>query len=110
MTAARTAVKASARAEQGGPYRVQVLDRMLSILDLLAQSDSDLGPSELGHSMASIGVALFSPGENSTEELIKQADVAMYQAKDAGRNAARFYDAEMQARLVDRAAMEEDLR
>jgi diguanylate cyclase (GGDEF)-like protein len=69
-----------------------------------------LGPSELGHSMASIGVALFSPGENSTEELIKQADVAMYQAKDAGRNTARFYDAEMQARLVDRAAMEDDLR
>ncbi|MEI7762897.1 MAG: EAL domain-containing protein [Comamonadaceae bacterium] len=69
-----------------------------------------LGPSEVGHSTASIGVALFSPGGHSTEELIKQADVAMYQAKDAGRNAARFYDAEMQARLVDRAAMEEDLR
>jgi diguanylate cyclase (GGDEF)-like protein len=68
-----------------------------------------LGSSELGHSTASIGVALFSPGEHSTEELIKQADVAMYQAKDAGRNTARFYDAEMQARLVDRAAMEEDL-
>jgi len=69
-----------------------------------------LGPSELGHSTASIGVALFSPGGPSAEELIKQADVAMYQAKDAGRNTARFYDAEMQARLVDRAAMEEDLR
>ncbi|MEQ1758575.1 MAG: IclR family transcriptional regulator [Vicinamibacterales bacterium] len=52
MTAARTAVKASARAEQGGPYRVQVLDRMLSILDLLAQSDSDLGPSELGEKLS----------------------------------------------------------
>jgi diguanylate cyclase (GGDEF)-like protein len=69
-----------------------------------------LGASELGHSTASIGVAMFSPGEHSTEELIKQADVAMYQAKDAGRNSARFYDAEMQAKLVDRAAMEEDLR
>ncbi len=66
--------------------------------------------TELGHSSASIGVALFSPGQHSTEELIKQADVAMYQAKDAGRNTMRFYDAEMQARLVDRAAMEEDLR
>ncbi len=66
--------------------------------------------TEFGHSSASIGVALFSPGQHSTEELIKQADVAMYQAKDAGRNTMRFYDAEMQARLVDRAAMEEDLR
>ena len=69
-----------------------------------------LATSDLGHSTASIGVALFSPGEHSTEELIKQADVAMYQAKDAGRNTMRFYDAEMQARLVDRAVMEEDLR
>ena len=69
-----------------------------------------LATSDLGHSTASIGVALFSPGEHSTEELIKQADVAMYQAKDAGRNTAQFYDGEMQARLVDRAAMEEDLR
>ncbi len=69
-----------------------------------------LGTSELGHSSASIGIALFSPGDHSTEELIKQADAAMYQAKDAGRNMARFYDAEMQARLVDRAALEDDLR
>ena len=69
-----------------------------------------LGTSELGQSSASIGIALFSPGDHSTEELIKQADVAMYQAKDAGRNTARFYDAEMQARLVDRATLEDDLR
>jgi diguanylate cyclase (GGDEF)-like protein len=69
-----------------------------------------LGTFELGHSTASIGVALFSPGEYSTQELIKQADVAMYQAKDAGRNTMRFFDGAMQARLVDRAAMEEDLR
>jgi len=35
-----------------GPYRVQVLDRMLNILDVLAQSDSDLGPSELGEKLS----------------------------------------------------------
>jgi diguanylate cyclase (GGDEF)-like protein len=69
-----------------------------------------LAASELGHSTASIGIALFSPGDRSTEELIKQADVAMYQAKDGGRNTTRFYDAAMQAKLIERAAMEEDLR
>jgi diguanylate cyclase (GGDEF)-like protein len=69
-----------------------------------------LGVSELHHSTASIGIALFSPNERSADELIKQADVAMYQAKDAGRNMVRFFDAEMQVRLNERAAMEADLR
>jgi len=40
------------RVADGGRYRVQVLDRTLRILDLLAQSDSDLGPSELGEKLA----------------------------------------------------------
>ena len=52
MRAAGIASKAPARPVDAGPYRVQVLDRMLSILDLLAQSDSDLGPSELGEKLA----------------------------------------------------------
>lgn len=40
------------RVTEGGRYRVQVLDRTLQILDLLAQSDCDLGPSELGEKLA----------------------------------------------------------
>jgi diguanylate cyclase (GGDEF)-like protein len=58
----------------------------------------------------SIGVALFSRNEGSVEELMKQADLAMYQAKDAGRNTTRFYDALMQSQLLERAALERDLR
>ncbi len=69
-----------------------------------------LGASEHHHSTASIGVTLFSQNENSPDELMKQADLAMYQAKDAGRNTVRFYDAEMQTSFIERAAMEEDLR
>ena len=69
-----------------------------------------LDQSELHHSTASIGVALFSPKERSADELIKQADVAMYQAKDAGRNLVRFFDSDMQVRLNERAALEADLR
>jgi len=40
---------------------------------------------------ASIGVVMFSNQENNLEELLKNADIAMYQAKDAGRNQIRFY-------------------
>lgn len=52
MKAAGIAAKVPVRSVDGGPYRVQVLDRMLSILDVLAQSDSDLGPSELGEQLS----------------------------------------------------------
>ncbi|MEJ2529117.1 MAG: EAL domain-containing protein, partial [Gammaproteobacteria bacterium] len=62
------------------------------------------------HSTPSIGVALFSGGENSIDDLMKQADIAMYQAKSEGRNMLRFFDPEMQAALAERAAMETELR
>jgi len=41
---------------------------------------------------ASIGVALFIDHAADPEEILKRADIAMYQAKDAGRNSIRFYD------------------
>jgi EAL domain-containing protein (putative c-di-GMP-specific phosphodiesterase class I) len=43
-------------------------------------------------------------------ELLKQADLAMYQAKTAGRNTLRFFDPQMQAVVTARAALEADLR
>jgi diguanylate cyclase (GGDEF)-like protein/PAS domain S-box-containing protein len=62
------------------------------------------------HSTASMGVTLFSDHENSVDELLKQADLAMYQAKAAGRNGLRFFDPEMQAVVAARASLEVDLR
>jgi diguanylate cyclase (GGDEF)-like protein len=44
------------------------------------------------HCTASIGVALFIKDEASQDNILKWADMAMYQAKEAGRNLARFYD------------------
>jgi diguanylate cyclase (GGDEF)-like protein/PAS domain S-box-containing protein len=62
------------------------------------------------HSTPSIGVTLFGDQKNSLEELLQQADLAMYQVKASGRNALRFFDPEMQAVIATRVALETDLR
>jgi diguanylate cyclase (GGDEF)-like protein/PAS domain S-box-containing protein len=62
------------------------------------------------HCSASIGINLFIDHPGNTDELLKQADVAMYQAKQAGRNTIRFFDPVMQAVLDARGKMEMALR
>jgi diguanylate cyclase (GGDEF)-like protein/PAS domain S-box-containing protein len=62
------------------------------------------------HTTPSVGVGLFHGHEQSVDELLKRADVAMYQAKAAGRGTVRFFDPAMQAALDTRAALESDLR
>ncbi len=62
------------------------------------------------HTSPSIGISLFRGHLENAENLLKHADVAMYQAKKAGRNAIRFFDPNMQAVLEKRAALEADLR
>ena len=59
---------------------------------------------------ASIGVTLFRGHQVRMDELFKQADIAMYQAKKAGRNALRFYDPEMQSAINTRVTLENELR
>jgi len=61
-------------------------------------------------STPSIGITLFGHGSQGVEDLLKQADLAMYQAKAAGRNTLRMFDQGMQAAVDARAAMESDLR
>jgi len=71
-------------------------------------------PYQLGthiyHCTASIGVTLFSDPQQTTDELMKQADISMYQAKKAGRNTLRFFDQEMQQNISARVSMEAELR
>lgn len=64
----------------------------------------------LHHSTCSIGVTLFGRAPWSVSELLKQADLAMYQAKNAGRNAVCFFDPEMQAVATANATLATDLR
>jgi diguanylate cyclase (GGDEF)-like protein/PAS domain S-box-containing protein len=62
------------------------------------------------HCAASLGITLFFGQEESVETLLKHADLAMYKAKDAGRNTLRFFDPAMQVALDERSALEADLR
>jgi len=61
------------------------------------------------HSTTSIGATLFSGHEIESDELLKQADIAMYQSKTAGRNAIRFFDPVMQEVINNRALLEREL-
>ncbi len=78
---------------------------------ILAALNQPYPLGELSHSSsASIGATLFRGTRASIDDLMKQADMAMYRAKDAGRNAVRFFDPGMETAVVKRVAMEKDLR
>ncbi|HEY5993568.1 MAG TPA: EAL domain-containing protein [Gallionellaceae bacterium] len=59
---------------------------------------------------ASLGATLFFGREQEPEAMLRQADIAMYQAKHAGRNTLRFFDQHMQESVNSRAALEVELR
>ena len=62
------------------------------------------------HSSPSIGVSLYRGNEDCPDVLLRQADIAMYKAKDAGRNTVRFFNPAMQLAVETHAALEADLR
>ncbi|MDO8446836.1 MAG: EAL domain-containing protein [Deltaproteobacteria bacterium] len=62
------------------------------------------------HSTPSIGATLFSDHGKSAEELLKRADIAMYQAKQAGRNTMRFFNPKMQEVINTRTVLVSELR
>jgi diguanylate cyclase (GGDEF)-like protein/PAS domain S-box-containing protein len=110
-------------ARLGGDEFVVVLeDLSASMPDAAAQSESIgnkvlaalnhtylLGSHEC-RSTPSIGATLFVGRQSEVEELMKQADIAMYQAKKAGRNTLRFFDPVMQSMVTAHVALETDLR
>ncbi|HYN15965.1 MAG TPA: EAL domain-containing protein [Terriglobales bacterium] len=61
-------------------------------------------------SSASIGIVLSSADRDRAEDLLRDADIAMYRAKAAGKARCEVFDAEMHARAVDRLRLERDLR
>jgi diguanylate cyclase (GGDEF)-like protein/PAS domain S-box-containing protein len=59
---------------------------------------------------ASVGISVYPQDGGDRETLIKNADVAMYKSKEAGRNNYLFFQEEMNARAVERLSMENSLR
>ncbi|WP_332813351.1 bifunctional diguanylate cyclase/phosphodiesterase [Ramlibacter sp.] len=82
-----------------------VADRILAAL-----GEPYVLPGYLHHSTCSVGVTLFSRSDRTVSELLKQADLAMYQAKGSGRNTVCFFDPEMQAVVSANAALAADMR
>lgn len=82
--------------------RPYVLKRLVDAAD-----DSD---TITHHCSSSIGVTIFRDHDESLDQLLKWTDMAMYRAKDAGRNAIRFFDPAMQTAIETRAALDSDLR
>jgi diguanylate cyclase (GGDEF)-like protein/PAS domain S-box-containing protein len=62
------------------------------------------------HVTASIGVSVYPDDGDDAETLIRNADMAMYQAKETGRQGFRFFTPAMNARAVERQTIEEALR
>lgn len=58
---------------------------------------------------ASIGITLIADQHESVDDLLKRADLAMYQAKSTGRNTLCFFDPTMQASVTSRAVLEAEL-
>ena len=109
-------------ARLGGDEFVVVLQNLSSDAPEAAAQARTLGelilaqlrqPYELAghehHFTASIGVTLLNHQRDSVDEVLKQADMAMYRAKDDGRNTLRFFDPDMQQAVNRRALLETEL-
>lgn len=82
----------------------RVAHRILRQLSLPYQLDQ-----RAVHISASIGIALYPSDGNSETELLKNADMAMYHAKSAGRNNVQFFDDKMRQKAIYMLELENDL-
>jgi diguanylate cyclase (GGDEF)-like protein/PAS domain S-box-containing protein len=75
----------------------------------LAMSPPCVLKDHIYNTTMSVGIVLYKGNQHSLDDLLKHADIAMYQAKAAGRNAIRFYDPVMQAAQEERIKWEAEL-
>jgi diguanylate cyclase (GGDEF)-like protein/PAS domain S-box-containing protein len=87
-----------------------IAEKIRAALNLSYLLDDGRGGTNAYLNTPSIGITLFHGSENSPDVLLKQSDLALYQAKDAGRNAIRFFSPAMQSAIDSRTALEEALR
>ena len=87
------------------PYQANILGKR--VLEALA-GQFELGGRKVGIS-CSIGIALFPQDASTPEDLVKNADMALYRAKADGRGTARFYEKRMDEAVRERRLLEADL-
>ncbi|MCU7921552.1 MAG: EAL domain-containing protein [Candidatus Thiodiazotropha sp. (ex Dulcina madagascariensis)] len=109
-------------ARLGGDEFVVLLSEIRDELES-AVNDAQLIAGKLLHSIAesyviekheirisgSIGITIFPTGNESADDVLRQADTAMYQAKEAGRNTIKFFSPEMQHKVEARLRMLDEL-
>ncbi len=94
----RTPAEAAARAQA-------VAEKILAVI-----GEPYLLDGRTCYSTASLGITVFGDPSNTVDAILQQADIALYKAKSAGRDTARFFVPELQAAVNARAALESDLR
>ena len=91
-------VVAAARLEQEAKHWMQVLSEPMEIAGVLRQIT------------VSMGLSLFGGQPLKVEEVLRRAEMAMYQAKSQGRNTRCFFDPQLESALQERRALEQDMR
>lgn len=81
----------------------------MKIIETL-QQPCTLPSDHVVHCSASVGATLFNDRYQAIEDLLKQADIAMYQAKADGRNVLRFFDPAMEETINQRVTLEKELK
>jgi diguanylate cyclase (GGDEF)-like protein/PAS domain S-box-containing protein len=110
-------------ARLGGDEFVVILEDLSQVPEIAAAQARTVGGKILAainqpymlegrecHTTSSMGITVFGNQSESTNEVLQQADIAMYQAKAAGRNAMFFFAPALQASVDARVALERDLR
>ncbi|WP_436394972.1 putative bifunctional diguanylate cyclase/phosphodiesterase [Acidithiobacillus ferriphilus] len=103
---------------QGGDEFIVLLPNIEHVEDAALSADKILAaltpPHRIGehefHISVSIGISIYPDDGQDTEILLKSADAAMYYAKENGRNTYKFFEQEMNARVVQRQSIETGLR
>ncbi|MBO1519463.1 putative bifunctional diguanylate cyclase/phosphodiesterase [Oceanisphaera pacifica] len=107
----------------GGDEFVIILDNLGVNIDIATSNAKSIGegvrmavtdPYHLGHHQLevtpSVGVVLFNNENEDSQELLKQADIALYAAKEAGRNQLLFFEPALQIETIKRTLLAQDLR